>query len=200
MTRRGSEWSLITRVGELVTAELINTPRRDTVNPTRITDRDAPHTSNDPWPITRARNLIFKNVHTVLHMHACTHVRRSGLKNSGHSSPLIYHFLRFPPMAASLLWWQAVANAITLLEREREGGGRGEREKEETFNNIITKEKKKRNFLWHLLKKKSGCKFATRYYFVFLLSDDCRSLPYLELWIEWSGEKRKRVGGFRLNK
>lgn len=144
MTRRGSEWSLITRVGELVTAELINTPRRDTVNPTRITDRDAPHTSNDPWPITRARNLIFKNVHTVLHMHACTHVRGSGLKNSGHSSPLIYHFLRFPPMAASLLWWQAVANAITLLEREREGGGRREREKEETFNNIITKEKKRK--------------------------------------------------------
>lgn len=146
MTRRGSEWSLITRVGELVTAELINTPRRDTVNPTRITDRDAPHTSNDPWPITRARNLIFKNVHTVLHMHACTHVRGSGLKNSGHSSPLIYHFLRFPPMAASLLWWQAVANAITLLEREREGGGRGEREKEETFNNIITKEKREKKF------------------------------------------------------
>lgn len=62
-----SEWSLITRVGELVTAELINTPRRDTVNPTRITDRDAPHTSNDPWPITRARNLIFKNVHAVVY-------------------------------------------------------------------------------------------------------------------------------------
>lgn len=94
-----SEWSLITRVGELVTAELINT-RRDTVNPTRITDRDAPHTSNDPWPITRARNLIFKNVHAVVY--ACTRTRGSGFwKIQGTLLLLIYHFLRFPPLLFS---------------------------------------------------------------------------------------------------
>lgn len=43
-------------------AELINTPRRDTVNPTRITDRDAPHPSNCGQ--LRAHEIfIFKSVH-----------------------------------------------------------------------------------------------------------------------------------------
>lgn len=41
-------------------AELINTPRRDTVNPTRITDRDAPHPSNCGQNYARTKFLYLK--------------------------------------------------------------------------------------------------------------------------------------------
>lgn len=100
----------------------------------------------------------------------------------------------------SLLWWQPVANAITLLEGERE------REEEETFNNVTTKKKREEIFsdvFWKIKKKRKRNLVASLLrlvvtlpaeIFVFLLSDDCRSLPYFELWIErseakWRGEE-----------